>query len=345
MDLTFAAVVIMGGWVVAMVVAGTVMSIRPGGVAIGFAPGGGPAAGFTGDRDEILLGGDAEVLGNVRGTVRAVQIRPDNRRLVALELTVGPGLDAHPVPAEAILSADGRLVRLAEAPTESLDGSLPEAATFHRDMPVRGTDGKRLGLLRLICYDRASQTVTALVVAGRGNPSLRLLPMERVREAGPNGILTDLPSRDWAKLPAFATDWEIKQSFTEQLVADPTLRDVQRSVAVDVHDQVMTLRGYAADQSQAERVAQIARSIPGVMRVDRKLITDDDMAGAVTEALRADPATKAANVNVTAHHGTVDITGVAPDLASARKIETVAGRVTGVQVVHNMVSARPAAAS
>ena len=345
MDLTLAAIVIMGGWVVAIVVAGTVMSVKPGGVAIGFAPAGGQAAGSTGDRDEILLGGDAEVLGNVRGTVRAAQVRPDNRRLVALELAAGPGLEGHPVPAEAILSADGRLVRLAQGATESLDGSGPEAATFHRDMPVRGTDGKRLGLLRLICYEEASKTVTALVVAGRGNPSLRLLPMERVREAGPNGILTDLQGRDWAKLPAFATDWEIKESFTEQLLADPTLRDVQRSVAVAVRDQVLTLRGYAADQSQAERVAQIARSIPGVMQVDRKLITDDDMARAVSEALRADPATKAANVDVVAHHGTVDITGVAPDLASARKIETVAGRVAGVQVVHNMVSARPAPAS
>src|ERR1700681_1218120 len=160
MDLTLAAIIIMGGWVVAMVAAGTVMSLRPGGVAIRFAPAGAPAAAGTGDRDEILLGGDAEVLGNVRGTVRAVQVRADNRRLVALELAAGPGLDGHPVPADSILSADGRLTRLAEAAAESPDGSGPEAATLRGDMPVSAADGKRLGLLRLVCYDRGSKTVT-----------------------------------------------------------------------------------------------------------------------------------------------------------------------------------------
>src|SRR5438034_8144818 len=62
--------------------------------------------------------------------------------------------------------------------------------TLFRSMVVRSADGKRLGRLRLVCFDRASATVTGLVVAGRGKPDLRLLPIERAREAGPNGIVT-----------------------------------------------------------------------------------------------------------------------------------------------------------
>src|SRR5438034_8690388 len=73
MDLTLAAIVIMGGWVLAIVAAGLAMALRPGGVAVHFAPAGNPVTGVTGHRDEILLGGEAEVLGSVRGTVRAVQ--------------------------------------------------------------------------------------------------------------------------------------------------------------------------------------------------------------------------------------------------------------------------------
>src|ERR1700730_12947497 len=99
MDLTLAAIVIMSGWVVAMVAAGLVMSLRPGGGAIRFAPAGAPTAGFTGARDEILLGGDAEVLGNLRGTVAAVQLRPENRRLQDLELATGLGLEERQGPA------------------------------------------------------------------------------------------------------------------------------------------------------------------------------------------------------------------------------------------------------
>src|SRR6202022_2443573 len=345
MSLTFAAIIIMGGWVVVIVAAGLVMSLRPGGVAVRFAPAGAPVA-LTGRREAILLGGEAEVLGNVRGTVQAVQLRPQNRRLQDLELATGLGLEERQVPAGAILSADGRVVRLAEGWTESPDGSSPDAARLRRDMVVRSADGKRLGRLRLVCFDQASGMVTALVVAGRGTPSLRSLPIDRVREAGPNGIVTNLPSGDWPQLSPFATDWEIKQAFTEQLIADPKLRDVQRSVTIDVQDQVVTLRGYVSDQSEAEAVARIIRTVPGVMQVERKLITDDDMARAATEAIRSDPATRAADVQVSAHHGTLDISGIPPDPSPARRIGLVASQVPGVAVVHNMVAVRrPTAAT
>src|ERR1700694_322515 len=324
MDLTLAAIIIMSGWVVAMVAAGLVMSLRPGGVAIRFAPAGAPSAGFTGRRDEILLGGDAEVLGMVRGTVEAVQLRPENRRLQDLELATGLGLEERQVPAGALLFGGG--------PGGGLGGGW--------DREVRSADGKRLGRLRLVCFDRASGTVTALVVAGRGTPSLRLVPIDRVREAGPNGLVPDLPSGEWSKLPPFATDWEIRQAITEQLMADPVLRGIQRSITIDVQDQVVTVRGYVADQSEAERVARVIRSVPGVLQVDRKLITDGDLARAVTDAIRSDPALRAADVQVSAHHGTADITGVAPDPVAARRIESVASQVPGVQIVHNMVSIR-----
>src|SRR6202158_4385765 len=92
MSLTLAAILIMGGWVVVIVVAGLVMSLRPRDVGARFAQAGAHVA-LTGRRDEILLGGEAEVLGNVRGTVQAVQLRPENRRLQDLELATGLGLE------------------------------------------------------------------------------------------------------------------------------------------------------------------------------------------------------------------------------------------------------------
>ena len=344
MDLTFAAIVIMSAWVVGIAGAGLVMVLRPGGVAVRLAPAGGPAAAPTGRRDEILLGGDAEVLGTVRGRVEAVQLRPQSRELQSIGLSTGLGLETQLVPATAILAADGRTVRLAESWTEMPDGSDAEAVTLRRDVAVKGTDGKRLGRLRLVCFDPASGLVTALVIAGPGTPSLRLLPIDRISEAGPDTIVTDLRGSDWPKLQPFATDWEIRQAVMEQLAADPKLRALQRSISIDVQDQVVTLRGYVADASQTEQVAQLIRSVPGVLQIDRKIITDEDLAGAVTDAIRRDAAASAAQVQVAAHDGTVDITGEAPDRATARAIERVAGQVAGVQVVHTMIAIRKPAA-
>jgi osmotically-inducible protein OsmY len=339
MDLTLAAIIIMGGWVVLIVVAGLVMSLRPGGIAVRFAPAGAPMS-LIGPREEILLGGDAEVFGNVRGQVKAVQLAPGNRRLQDLELT-GLGFEAQTVPADAILSADGRLVRLTDQWAEA--GAAAEVATLRRDMPVKSADGKRLGRLRLVCFDPASGTVTALVIAGRGTPSLRALSIDRVREAGPNGILTDLKRDGWTALPPFATDWDIKQAFVERMAAEPALRAVQRSISIDVHDQAVTLRGYVTDPSQGDQVVRLIRSVPGVTQVDAKLITDTDLAKAVTEAIGRDPTASAAKVQVSASHGTVDITGEAPNRATARAIDRVAGQVPGAQAVHNMVTIRTAA--
>jgi len=341
MDLTFFAIVIMSAWVVGIAAAGLAMVLRPGGAAIQLAGTGGAKAGApTGPRDEILLGGDAEVLGNVRGRVEAVQLRPESHELQSIELGTGLGLETQFVPASAILSADGRVVGLAESWIESPDGSDDRAATLRRDMSVKGAEGKRLGRLRLVCFDPASGRVTSLVIAGRGTPSLRLVPMARVQEVGPGSVVTDLRSSDWMKLQPFATDWEIRQAVMDQLAADPTLRAAQRSISVEVHDQVVTLAGYVADDSQTEQLARLIRSVPGVQQIDRKLITDEELSGAVTEAIRRDPAAAAAQVQVSAHDGTVDITGEAPDRATVRAIERVAGQVPGVQVLHNVVAVR-----
>src|SRR6202023_836220 len=128
----------------------------------------------------------------------------------SVDLSTDLGLETQLVRATAILAADGRAVRLAESWTELPDGSDAEAVTLRRDVAVKGSDGKRLGRLRLVCFDPASGRVTALVIAGPGTPSLRLLPIDRVREAGPDSIVADLRSGDLPKLQPFATDWEIK---------------------------------------------------------------------------------------------------------------------------------------
>src|SRR2546428_1015112 len=339
MDLTFAAVIIMSAWVVAIVAAGLVMSLRPGGVAVRLAPAGPTTSMPSGRRDEILLGGDAEVFGNVRGRVRGVQLRPESWQLQDVELA--SGLEARPVPASAIVSADGQVVRVAERGAEpTLDEPRDDAATLRENATVVSAEGKRLGKLRLVCFDASSGTVTAVVVDGGRTAERRLLPIERVTAAGPHRIMTDLKASEWPMLQQFATDWEIQQGIIEQIAADPTLETVRRSLRVDVEDQRVRLRGYVSNLEQAERVAQLARSVPGVLEIHRELVSDDDLARAVSEAIRRDSATSAAQVQVIGRAGTVDITGEAPDRSTVRRIEAGACQAFRVAVQDNHVPVR-----
>ena len=54
------------------------------------------------------------MLGNVRGRVEGVHLRPNSRELQSVDLATGIGLETETVPATAIVSADGQVLRLAE---------------------------------------------------------------------------------------------------------------------------------------------------------------------------------------------------------------------------------------
>jgi len=337
MDLTLAAVIIMGGWVIAIFAAGLVLVLRPGGAVVQLAPSTATTSGSSGRRDEILLGGVAEVFGNFRGTVRGVQLRPDNRQLQDIELATG--LEAEPVPATAILSSDGQVLQLADGwPEQPPDSPGTQTATLRENATVVSAEGKRLGKLRLVCFDNASRTVTGLVVAGRGTPSRRQLPIERVMAAGPDRIMTTVKAADWTTLQPFATDWEIRQAVLQRLTADPALEALTRALSIDVEDQRVRLQGYAPSDAQAQRVAQAIRSIPEVAALDLDLVTDEGLGRAVRDALARDAATSGARLQVNAHFGTIDIAGDVPDRATARAIDRVVSQVPAVQVLHNMVA-------
>lgn len=341
MDLSLAAVIFMGGWVLAIMAAGLWMTLRPGGTTVRFVALPAPAGDAPGRRDEILFGGEAEALGNPRGSVQAVRLHPGNLRLQSLELASGFGLlDHQDLPATAIVAADGQVVSLDQATSDqSVDAT--EGVELRGNMLVIAADGKRLGKLRLVCFDRDSGLVTALVVAGRRpSGSQRLVPIGRVREVGPRGIMTDLKASEWTGLPAFATDAELRDAVVQRLQADPELQPFQRAITVDAQDQIVRLRGFVGSRATAERAQRLTQSIPGVLRVASALVSDEDLASAVSQALSRDPAASAARVQISSRLGTVQILGEAPDRATVRKIEALAGRVPGVQAVHNMVAAR-----
>ena len=352
MSLTLIAILILSAWVILIVGAGLLMALRPGGEGVRLSStgvGAATSAGQTsatastvsarGERDEILLGGDAEVLGNVRGRVQMVYMRADDRRVEAVEL--GGGLiESEPVPAAAIVSADGQVLHLSEGWQPIDVEGLVNLASLRRNLRAVGSDGKGLGKLRLVCFDRGSRTVTDLVVAERG-ASMHLLPMQRVTEIGPERILTDVGAADRQTLQPFATDWDLRQSIDELIDLDSELRPLRRSLDIEVEDQRLRVRGYAADQAQAERIGQLLRFVPGVLGVDLQLWTDEQLARSVEAALARDPATARAQAQVTARLGVIDITGEAPDRSAMKRIDAVARQVDGVQVVHNMVAVRP----
>jgi osmotically-inducible protein OsmY len=340
MDLNLAAVVFMGGFVLAIVAAALVLAFRSAGAMLTIS--GRPAPEPAGGRDEILLGGETDALGTPSGRVQAVLVQPATLEIQALAVSRAAGLlEDQFVPADAILAADGQTVYLAETWTpggpEEAAGALP----LRHGAAVQSADGKRLGNLQVVCFDRESKVVTAMAVAGRrGGNGLRLVPVERVQRAGPNRIATAVRAVEWATLQPYASDHIIRQAVLDQLAAEPVLKPFLPSLGVDVRDQQVRLRGYVSERAQAERAAQLAAAVPGALHVDQQIVSDDDLARAVGQAIGQDPATAAARVQVRSRFGRVEIGGSAPDPQTVRAIEDLAIRVPGVQAVHNLTMVR-----
>ena len=339
MDLNAAAVIFMGGYVLVIVVAGLVLSLRPGGGTVPLTLTGPASGGTVGCGGAILLGGDVEAMGNFRGRVESVLVAARSGRLEGITLSSAAGLiEGERVPAGAIESADGRRLQIREPwrQTEP-DGQAP--VSFHRGAAVLGAAGKRLGKLRLVCFDSDGGLVRGLIVAQGGRTQREVfLPIQHVKAAGAERVVTDIQRQQWDGLQPYATDESIKEAVLERLGQDPAVGHFARSLSVEVREQRVKLSGYVRMQTEAEKAAEVARSVPGVIAVDRAMRSDEDLASAVREAISRDLGTSGTDVEVRSVLGQVDIVGQVRDQQARRRIESAASRVPGVLVMHNLVT-------
>ena len=278
-------------------------------------------------------------MGNFRGNVEAVHLSARTGRLEAINLASGGGvIENGRVPVNAIESSDGNLVRVREPWNELEPLRQGPEISLKRGARVMSADGKRLGSLRSVCFDPVSGLVGGLIVDGGRSRQTVLLPLERLKAAGPDRLLTDLRTDQWTSLQPFATDEAIRASILARFEEDSSLRPFVRSLTVEVKGQRVRLAGFVRSQAEAEQAAEAARSVPGVLAVDRELRSDEELVGAVREAIERDLGTSASEVEVKSAFGQVDIFGRVHDRQTLHRIDAAASRVPGVLVMHNLVT-------
>ena len=140
MDLNTAAVIFMGGYVLVIVVAGLILSLRPGGGTVPLNLSGPSGPGGGGGRS-ILLGGDLEAMGNFRGRVESVLVASRGGRLEAITLASAGGMveGARHLATHAGSSVDampsGRPTRMLGPPHERPSVSEGGASHEHDGQP------------------------------------------------------------------------------------------------------------------------------------------------------------------------------------------------------------------
>jgi osmotically-inducible protein OsmY len=135
---------------------------------------------------------------------------------------------------------------------------------------------------------------------------------------------------------------------TEAAVLDALINDREvdaSDIDVEARDATITLRGTVAIQAQRDRAERIAMAVPGVAGVDNHLrvwliVSADDIAEHVTNALGADAIVGADKITVTVVDNDVTLTGIVTSPKHRTTALEVAARAPGVAHVHDALTVR-----
>ena len=119
---------------------------------------------------------------------------------------------------------------------------------------------KRLGAAMLLC------SIALLTACDRGSQGAADTA-SRAR-AGDTGRAAGERYAAAARRPESEVDQELTLSIRQAIMDDDTLSPTAKNTSVVTLDGVVTLRGRANSSDEKQAIAAIARSVPGVKRVD-----------------------------------------------------------------------------
>jgi hyperosmotically inducible periplasmic protein len=174
-----------------------------------------------------------------------------------------------------------------------------------------------------------------------------------------------------AREPVRITDSDLEQKITDQLKADPQLRDTNLSVDADADQKLVTLSGTVESEAMRTRALELARAAhPGLTindkidvkprvvsrseytpemartEVDTARSHKETVGGSVDDAwihakivaqLLTDKDTPERKINVDVDHNVVTLRGTVDTITAKEEAERIAKQTEGVKRVNNML--------
>jgi osmotically-inducible protein OsmY/uncharacterized protein YrrD len=178
----------------------------------------------------------------------------------------------------------------------------------------------------------ADGAATGLVVrSGRWFPTRRRVPAAWIDAAADDVVLLRASRAALAGQPEYREDAAILADVRARLEDDDPIRTVGlRHAAITVEQGRVTLSGYVPSRSMARRMADLARSAPGVLSVAERLVADDELERAVAAAIGRSPLNRTSRLSVHAEGGRVTVGGVFPSHEAKEAALRIAEAVPGV---------------
>ncbi|MDR7438877.1 MAG: BON domain-containing protein [Armatimonadota bacterium] len=227
--------------------------------------------------------------------------------------------------------------RRVEAEAEARPGE--PSVTIRRGQRVLCHDGP-IGRVDVVLVDANTGKVRHLVVR-QGLLFSRdvAVPADWVSTITPGAVILEASREAVAHLPVYRPDDELARDVEEALHRDELLRVLGLPIRVKVEDGIVSLWGHVHNRTLAARAEILARSVPGVLGVENRLVVDLELLQQVSAALVANPKVRPLPVHVRVREGIVELTGSAPTLEDAREVERTVAALPGVRAVSNRLAA------
>jgi osmotically-inducible protein OsmY len=296
---------------------------------------------------------DVPITQVLAATAREVRLRVDRSALAlqpafarsgAVAVVSRPGAEASKALA-AIHSAagDARALRITHigALARSVGQVVPSSppVVLRRRHPVWASDG-RAGTLVRLRTDPAGRIQHLVVRLGRLGRQVVLVPVDWVDTLDTQRLRVTHTRAAFERLPRCRPDAALAAEVERALWSDEVVRALDYAdMEVTVGGGVVALHGYAATPVSKIRAERAVRQVPGVLAVDNQLVTDDEVAGAVAQALACEVRTAGLPIAVEVRHGVVTLRGEALSAEERAASAACAARVALVRGVVNQVRA------
>jgi osmotically-inducible protein OsmY len=240
------------------------------------------------------------------------------------------------VPRSEVCDASDEQVVLDAAPTTQV--VEPASLSVSAGTRVRTRDGRRLGRLALLLV-RADGRLLHVVIERRTFGLRRMVPAEMVTAVEAGSLLTDLASGADALMPyrpdrdlAVLARWAIERLGTLG-------RFDGLSTRVSATDGVVILDGHVTSRLRAAQIEAVVLTVPGVLGVENRLVSDDELTIALARELRGNARTRDHLIRAAAHRGVITLEGRTPDAKTAETAAQIAASMPGVLRVVNRMRA------
>lgn len=183
-----------------------------------------------------------------------------------------------------------------------------------------------------------------LVRSGRWEPVVRRVSCADVLWKDLHAILLSCERRRFLALPRYVPDDELQLAVFDALRTFNPLRYTSvrytpvRSIEIQVRDGVVRLSGHVANELHRRESTRRAAGMPGVLRVEDRLVTDEQLRDDVALAMRPHPELQPSRVRISGNLGAVLLEGAVDSPRDVALAISVAAAVPGVTAVESRLT-------